>query len=270
MVMRSRRRKGACPTGHLTRRHIDGRALTGASSDQSPSSSVRPFGNGGPAQAPASAPRGRRGSSTAGGTKTWRAQYYVGGKPRSASLGSYPDMSLADAKEAAFEFDPNRAVASSEAGTLKDVAEWWIRDHVEDKKLRSRYEIERHLKVYVYPHWQKKPLFDIRRIDVNILLDHTQRKHGPCQADAVLRTIKGAMSWYMVKDDRYYSPIVKGMDRDKRLAPERSRKRILNDEEIRAVWKACSDGSIYGALVKMLLLTGQRLRKVAHIRWQDI
>jgi integrase len=60
------------------------------------------------------------------------------------------------------------------------------------------------------------------------------------------------------------------MDRDKRTLPERSRKRILHDDEIKALWQAASDMGVFGALVKILLLTGQRLRKVAHMQWQHI
>jgi integrase len=49
---------------------------------------------------------------------------------------------------------------------------------------------------------------------------------------------------------------------------ERSRDRILNDDELRAVWKQ-ANGS-FGAFVRLLLLTGQRREKVAAMRWQDI
>lgn len=121
-----------------------------------------------------------------------------------------------------------------------------------------------------YPTWQHKPLFDIRRIDVNQLLDVIKHKHGRNQADAVLSMIRSVMNWYAVQDDRYSTPIVKGMKRDQRSGPERSRKRILNDDEIRAVWGACSEMPIYGALVRMLLLTAQRLRKVSRMKWSDI
>jgi hypothetical protein len=205
-----------------------------------------------------------------GETKTWRALFYVGGKPRSRRLGTYPQMSVAQAREAAFKFDPDAAVASTEAGTFKQIAESWVREYVDEKKLRSKYEIERHLRVYVYPVWEKKLLFDIRRIDVNNLLDRIKNRHGRNQADAVLRTISSVMSWYAIKDDRYNSPIVKGMDRDKRTLPERSRNRILDDYEIRALWGATPDMGVFGSLVKMLLLTGQRLHKVAHMQWQHI
>jgi integrase len=189
---------------------------------------------------------------------------------RSRRLGAYPQMSVAQAREAAFTFDPDAAVASTEAGTFKQIAESWVREYVDEKKLRSKYEIERHLKVYLYPVWEKEPLFDIRRIDVNNLLDRIKNRHGRNQADAVLRTISSVMSWYAIKDDRYNSPIVKGMDRDRRTLPERSRSRILDDHEIRALWEATSDMGVFGSLVKMLLLTGQRLRKVAHMQWQHV
>ena len=78
------------------------------------------------------------------------------------------------------------------------------------------------------------------------------------------------MTWYAARDDKYNLPIVKGMKRDQRSLPEKSRTRILNDDEIRAVWSACSDIPIYGPLVKMLLLTAQRLRKVSEMKWSDL
>jgi integrase len=185
-------------------------------------------------------------------------------------LGTYPTMGVAAARDAAFEFDPDAAIASTEAGTFKEIAERWVREYVDEKQLRTKYEIERHLNVYVFPVWDKKLLFNIRRIDVNNLLDGIKTKHGKNQADAVLRTVSAVMNWYAVQDDRFNSPIVKGMNRDRRTMPERSRTRILTDDEIRAVWSACVDLGVFGALVRMLLLTGQRLRKVADMKWEHI
>ena len=47
-------------------------------------------------------------------------------------------------------------------------------------------------------------------------------------------------------------------------------KRILSDDEIRKLWATCDTANGYGALVKLLLLTGQRREKVAAMRWDDI
>ena len=50
-----------------------------------------------------------------------------------------------------------------------------------------------------------------------------------------------------------------------------SRKRILNDNEVRALWHACTEiNGTFGALLKVLLLTGQRRDKVTTLRWDDL
>jgi len=51
---------------------------------------------------------------------------------------------------------------------------------------------------------------------------------------------------------------------------DRARKRTLDDNEIRAVWKAAEDDGTFGAYLRLCLLTGQRREKVATMRWEDI
>ena len=55
----------------------------------------------------------------------------------------------------------------------------------------------------------------------------------------------------------------------KRPGKETSRDRVLTDDELMAVWNACSDGT-YEAVVRMLVLTGARLNEVARLRWDEI
>jgi integrase len=205
-----------------------------------------------------------------GGTKAWRVHYYVNGKPRAKTLGRFPAMTVAAARKAAYAFDPTKANAAAEAGSFKAVAESWILHYVDHKKLRTKAQIERVLKVYIYPEFEKKQFFEIRRGDVNTLLDKVVRKHGASQADQVLAVVRGLMGWFQTRDENYVSPVVKGMKRDQRKASERARNRILNDEEIRAVWKASGEMGTYGALVKLLLLTAQREAKVQNMKWQDV
>ena len=49
-----------------------------------------------------------------------------------------------------------------------------------------------------------------------------------------------------------------------------ARKRILDDNELRAVWKVAEANGQFGAFVRLLLLTGQRREKVAAMKWADI
>jgi integrase len=157
-----------------------------------------------------------------------------------------------------------------EAGTFEQVAEEWIREHVDENGLRSKKEIVRQLTKYVYPEWAKRPINDIRRRDVITLLTRIKNKHGRRQADAVLGTIRGVMTWYADRDEDFRLPLTGSMRADKRKASERARAHYLSDDEIRALFKACDHIGRFGVLTKVLLLTGQRLRKCAHMRFDEI
>jgi hypothetical protein len=110
-----------------------------------------------------------------GGTRAWRVGYYAKKdgkmKPQAKTLGRYPELGVAAARKAAFAFDPKAANAAAQAGSFKAVAEDWVKRYVKKKGLRSADEIERILNKYVYPQWARRPFFEIRRGDVNDLLD---------------------------------------------------------------------------------------------------
>jgi integrase len=150
--------------------------------------------------------------------------------------------------------------------TFGDVAEQWLRRHVEQKGLRSHYEITRHLKRNILPLWGDKDFASIKRSDVAKLLDAIEERNSARQADYVLAIVRAIFRWYEARHDDYVSPVTPGMRRTN--PKDRERARTLLDDEIRAVWNAASGP--YGDLVKLLLLTGQRREKVAAMRWQDI
>jgi integrase len=218
-----------------------------------------------------------------GGKKVWRALHYEkktdeNGKrltlPRLHPLGRYPILKLKEARDAAKKFlvDPQAALAGKaaeaekKAANFKAIAEDWIKRHVQDKALRSEPEIRRCLTKYVYPTWQGTSLLNIRRSHVTALLDSIADEHGARQADMVLAIIRSIMHWYQTRDDDYVSPIVRGMKRSRAAA----RNRVLSDDEIRALFKACDEMSSAGAFVKMLLYTAQRRDKVAKMRWHEL
>ena len=59
---------------------------------------------------------------------------------------------------------------------------------------------------------------------------------------------------------------MRGMKRTK--SKDRARARILSDHELRLIWRKAE--GVFGDLVKMLLLTGQRREKVASMKWDDV
>ena len=204
-----------------------------------------------------------------GSAKTWRVLYYVNAKPRSHKLGRFPQMRVKQARIEARNFleDPDAVLARTKVGTFQEVAEDFIKRHVDKQGLRSKPEIVRCLTKYVYPKWKDRPFLEIKRRNVADLLDDIEDAHGAHQADAVLAIISKLTRWYQARSDDYISPVVAGM----RRAPASSgRKRILEDEEIKLLWQACDKAGTYGAFVKTLLLTAQRSGKVVTIKWSDI
>jgi integrase len=237
-------------------------------------------------------------------TKTWRAVFYDdNGKMHAKKLGRYPALSLADARTAAEKVDPRREIASKEAGLFgggDGVAERWYQERVVERELTSRKEIRRHLDTYILPALGDMKLFDIRRSHVIALLKDIKKGKGrrkravkkprktvqgaeqpkvkrpswdgAPQADAVLATIRTILMWAMKEIDDYTSPIPPRLDMklDPRNTEEKARERTLDKAEIRAMWSACDDLGVFGDLVKMLLLTGQRKGLVKTMKRADI
>ncbi|SES98612.1 site-specific integrase [Oceanicella actignis] len=57
----------------------------------------------------------------------------------------------------------------------------------------------------------------------------------------------------------------------KPLSKERSRERVLTDDELGALWTACdAEGYPFGDCMKLLILSGQRRAEVAEMRWSEL
>jgi integrase len=149
------------------------------------------------------------------------------------------------------------------------VAENWLKRHVMKDKLRTADQIKRVLEKYVLPVWRDRVFVEIKRSDIALLLDAIEDENGTWMADSVLSVLRAMAGWYAARDDSYLPPFVKKM---RRTPPQdRKRERILSDDELRKVWKtAQSNGDVYGAFVRVSLLTAQRCAKTVAMRWTDI
>jgi integrase len=152
--------------------------------------------------------------------------------------------------------------------TFGAISEEWLDRHVVANGLRSEREIRRILNVYVLPRWKDRPFRAIRRLDVAELLDQVQDMNGGRQADAVLSVTRQIGNWFATRADDYAVPFVKGMRRTSPAAL--TRERVLDDDEIRAVWKAAEASGPFGVMVRLGLLTGQRREKLAAMKWDDL
>jgi integrase len=80
--------------------------------------------------------------------------------------------------------------------------------------------------------------------------------------------LRSIMNWHAARTDDYSPPIIRGMSRDDPRSKKRAR--ILNDDEVRALWAAAANDGPYGAIIRLALLTAQRREKIASMKWDDV
>jgi integrase len=154
------------------------------------------------------------------------------------------------------------------AASFGAIAAEWLKRKAEAEDFRSLPEIRRQLEKNILPEWADLEITAIGKSAISALLDKIQDERGARQADWCLTIIRQILRWRASRVDGFNPPLFIGM---RRQSPKRQRRsRTLDDHEIRKVWAAADQSGTYGALIKMLLLSGQRLDKVQTMMWSDL
>jgi integrase len=209
------------------------------------------------------------------GARSWAVRYRHHATSRKLTLGAYPVFNLAQAREAAARAlrtvaegrDPGRERQEARADSIEAIAAQFIERHCKrHNRPRTIATNEAMLRRYVLPRWRGRPVRDIRRRDVVDLVDGVALEY-PIAANRVLAVVSKMFNWALACDIVEKSPCA-GV---KRPSAERSRERVLSDEELRQVWRgAVVLGFPFGPITQLLLLTGQRRDEVVQIRWSEI
>nr|CAD6417575.1 site-specific integrase [Rhizobium sp. Q54] len=210
------------------------------------------------------------------GSMSWAIRYRFDGKPKKHTLGAYPAYGLAEAREEASRElravsegrDPaaekiRRKADVPEAGVLVSHAlDDFIKRHVEKKNRPATVtENKRIIEKEVRPRWGEREVVSITRHEIIKALDEIADR-APTMANRVLALLSKFFGWCAERDIIPTSPMAKRINPP---APEKTRERILSDDEIRLLWMACEkQGWPFGSLVKLLLLTAQRRNEVAN------
>ena len=213
------------------------------------------------------------------GTKSWAVRYRHNGATRKFTLGSHPAIDLKAARAlagkalraAAEGRDPGQEKAQARAAsadTIDRAVAQFIERHCKRKnRPRTAQETERLLRLHVMPRWRGRAVSSITRRDVLDVLDRVVDAGAPIAANRVLAATRKLFNWLLARDIIATSPCA-GV---KPPTDERSRDRVLDDKELRAVWLAAEEiGWPFGAMVKVLVLTGQRRDEVARMEWSEI
>jgi integrase len=218
---------------------------------------------------------------TGSGHRSYVVQYRVGKVSRRMTLDGV--LPLVEARkqarallgEVARGRDPmaeKRAAAALTEDTFEAVAESYLarEEKKEDgKRLRTLGQRRRTLERLVYPALGKRPIGAIAKSEIVKLIDRIEDENGATMADRTMAIISRILNWHESRHDEFRSPIRRVEARAP--ADEHARKRVLNDNELRAVWRAAeSHPGPFGALVRFLLLTGARRSEASAMTWGEV
>ncbi|MFG1325166.1 tyrosine-type recombinase/integrase [Xanthobacter variabilis] len=203
------------------------------------------------------------------GAKVWYLATPVKDRARRIKLGTYPVLSLADARDKAREvlrqiqlgtFDEEPAVRL----TLGDVIPQFIELYAHPRN-RSWKSTQRVLDKFAALH--AMPIEEIKRADVVGVLDELGAAGIGIGANRALAAIKKLFAWCLGRGTVEVNPVAAL----KAPAKEVARDRVLSDDEIAACWIGAEGEDFpFEPFAKMVMLTGQRRGEVAGMRWSEL
>jgi integrase len=207
---------------------------------------------------------------TSKGAKSWcfRFRDPRSGKTSRATIGSYPDVSLAGARDRA---DTMRKLVASgdnpvtvkrrerDLATIKTfqaLADRYLKEHARRHK-RSADADERNLRLHVLPKWRDRRYDEIGRSDVIELVESIITAGKQTLANRVQALLSSIFGFAMDAD------LVKGNPcaRLRRRGVETIGRRVLSDDEIQLFWPRIVEKPVsrtVGLALRLVLLTGVR------------
>jgi integrase len=212
------------------------------------------------------------------GERRWFIQYRnAEGCTRKHTLDGPDTMTQAKARAKAkaiqadvFKGGDPAAAAGKVRGliTLEELAIAYLEHQTKHLRPRSYAEVERHLSEYYEPFKKLRPrkVATVTARDVVGMLELVAANNGPVAANRLRATVRAMWVWGL-KSQRVTTP--NPVTDTFKPAKEAPRARVLTDAEVALIWQHAGDGS-YGAIVRLLMLTGQRREEVAGMRWSEI
>lgn len=214
------------------------------------------------------------------GAKSYQFRYRVGGRGgtiRRMILGSADAISLKDARAAYLNArrqlelgaDPldarvEAAVQAEQNLTFSALADRYLNEYASHK--RTGDEDRRILAHDAIPRWGKRKAKDITKRDVVALLDKVLARGAATQANRTFACVRKLFNWAAQKDLVDASPCA-GI---RAPSKERSKDRVLTDDEIRAFWNLPGLSFRVQQALRLQLILGQRVGEIVGMRWSEL
>lgn len=224
---------------------------------------------------------------SARGVKTWSVLYRFNGRNRRLTLGRFPEVSVASARERAREVRAEAALGTDPAGEKQAERERFANTVsalvTEYERIASRRrawtEERRILHAEILPAWRNRLVADITRRDVRQLVER-KAESAPVMANRLLAEISRLFNFALDREWIDANPA-------HRMTPptqEQSRDRVLSANELRELWTALGEthavnekgealnrlSPVLNLAFRTMLLTAQRSGEVCRMRWADV
>lgn len=223
------------------------------------------------------------------GVKTFFYVFQFEGKNQRLTLGGYPEISLAKAREAygaAFKkvkvdgINPVEAVKAQKleqeqkqeeyrlADTVASLAHEYMEKWSKPRK-RSWAEDQRILDLDVLPKWGTRKAKEITRRDVIALLDRIVDRGAPIAANRTFEVVRRMFNFAMERGIIEVTPCLAV----RAPSQENRRDRVLTETEIRTFWMGLENAGMDPGTklaLRLMLMTAQRAGEIIGAAWADM
>lgn len=217
------------------------------------------------------------------GSRSWFLMTRLHGKLIRVTLGRYPALKLGDAREEArrvshlaeegkdprsVKADAKRKEQEARRNTFGACVDEFMKKHVATRlRASTAREYRRILTGPDTRYLHERPIAEVTKRDILDVLEAIDDRGSPGASKRALAYLRKFFNWCAERDIVAAPPT----DRVPRPHPEVRRDRVLSEEELRCLLKALDkEDTVFGPLVRVLLLTGQRRAEVGGMRWSEL
>ena len=219
-----------------------------------------------------------------GGQKAWLYRYRLLGRQEKLSLGSYPELSLAETRKRHFEArqlvaegkSPARVKQeemrrlSDDLQTVRGLAKAYIEDHLSG--LVSGHKTEGYLRKHIVPNIGNKFLAEVTPSDCIAIAQRIKRGGAPAVAHKVLEQLRGLFGFAVDRHLLTVNPAAQ-VRAAKIIGPRTSRDRVLRPEEVKRFLDVVENfptAQTNRIAFRLILLTLCRKGELVKALWEDV
>ena len=208
---------------------------------------------------------------------TWSFTYRFDGRKTRYTIGPYPSVKLKDARVIADKLrnqiangvNPQQKKLQARKPDnvlVSDCYNQFLERYLKEN-LKTWKEYDRRMRCDFIPAVGRKDITKLQKTDLLKIIDRIMDRKAPVLANRMLQYMSKFFNWSVGRGYLETNP-AHGIPKP---AKERSRERVLSLDEVRAIYSASDAlGSVIGAFVKILILTGQRRSEISNLKWDEL